>query len=124
MESQPAEPTDDAEARADFWSIQGDFIYRHHNEFRVQLNVPKEEIFLIPLKNDVTVSTRTDLDVLREKRLTIIGMSIRARICQIREEDSQSSLLKEKCPKGYLWSGRRLTKIQTTFRPDNAWREV
>ena len=41
-ESQPAESTDDAEARADFWSIQGDFIYRHHNEPSVQLHVPKE----------------------------------------------------------------------------------
>ena len=46
-ESQPAEPTDDAEARADFWSIQGDFIYRHHNEPRVQLHVPKEETITI-----------------------------------------------------------------------------
>ena len=27
----------DAEARAAFWSIQGDLIYRHHNEPRVQL---------------------------------------------------------------------------------------
>ena len=35
-ESQPAEPTDVAEARADFWSIQGDFIDRHHNDSRVQ----------------------------------------------------------------------------------------
>ena len=34
-ESQPTEPTDDAEARADFWSIHGDFICRHHNEHRV-----------------------------------------------------------------------------------------
>ena len=40
---QPAEPTDDAEARADFWSIQGDFICRNHNEPRVQFYVPKEE---------------------------------------------------------------------------------
>ena len=37
--SQPSETTDDAEARADFWSIQGDFICRHHNEPRVQLYV-------------------------------------------------------------------------------------
>ena len=37
QESQPTETTDDAEARVDFWSIQGDFIYRHHNEFWVQL---------------------------------------------------------------------------------------
>ena len=47
VESQPTESTDDAEARADFWSIQGDFIYRHHNEPRVQLHVPKEETFPI-----------------------------------------------------------------------------
>ena len=44
-ESQPTESTVDAEARADFWSIQGDFICRHHNEPRVQLSVPKEETF-------------------------------------------------------------------------------
>ena len=29
---QPTETKDDAEARKDFWSIQGDFIYRHHIE--------------------------------------------------------------------------------------------
>ena len=30
--SQPTETNDDAEARNDLWSIQGDFIYRHHIE--------------------------------------------------------------------------------------------
>ena len=63
-ESQPAEPTDDAEARRDFWSIQGDFICRHHNEPRVQLHVQKEETFPIPLKYiDVTRCTYTVLDL-------------------------------------------------------------
>ena len=38
------------EAQADIWSIPGDFIYRHHNELRVQLYAPKEETFLIPLE--------------------------------------------------------------------------
>ena len=28
---QPTETKDDAEACADFWYLQGDFIYRHHN---------------------------------------------------------------------------------------------
>ena len=28
---QPTETRDDAEAQKDFWSIQGDNIYRHHN---------------------------------------------------------------------------------------------
>ena len=50
QESQPTDTSDDAEALTDFWSIQGDFICRHHNEPRVQLYVPKEETFPIPLK--------------------------------------------------------------------------
>ena len=63
------ETNDDAEARKDFWSIQGDFIYRHHIEPRVQLFVPKET-FPIPLKYiDVTRATHTNLDVLQEKRI-------------------------------------------------------
>ena len=57
-ESQPTESPNDAEARADFWSIQGDFIYRYRNEPRVRLYVLKEETFLIHLKySDVTKST-------------------------------------------------------------------
>ena len=34
---QPTEPTDDAEAQKDFWSVQADFICRHDSEPRVQL---------------------------------------------------------------------------------------
>ena len=49
--SQPTEPTDDAEARGDLWSIQGDFMYRHHSEPRVQLCVSQ------------------GLDVMHEKRI-------------------------------------------------------
>ena len=56
-ESQPTESTDNAEACADIWSIQSDFIYRHHNEPQV------------PLYIDETRSTYTDLDVMREKRV-------------------------------------------------------
>ena len=92
-ESQPAEPIDDAEAHSDFWSIQGDFICRHHNEPRVQLYVPKEETFLVPLKYiDVTRSTHTDLDLLQENVLTITGMSMQASIFQTLGEDSRNSL--------------------------------
>ena len=53
-----------------FWSIQGDFIYVHHVEPRVQFFVPKEESFPIPPKYiDVMKSTHTDLDVAPEKRI-------------------------------------------------------
>ena len=54
-------------SRKDFWSIQGDFICRHHSEPRVQLCVPNEEVF--PMKYiDVTRATYANLDVLQEKR--------------------------------------------------------
>ena len=33
----------DSKVRNDFWSIEGNYIYRHHLEPRVQLHVPKEE---------------------------------------------------------------------------------
>ena len=70
VEFRPQETKDDAEIQEDFWSFQGDFIYRHHIEPRVQLYVPKEESFPIPLKHiDVIRSTHTDLDVAQEKRI-------------------------------------------------------
>ena len=51
-----------------FWSIQGNFIYRHHVEPRVQSYVPREESFHIPLKYvDVIRSIHTDFDVAEEK---------------------------------------------------------
>ena len=34
----------DGEARNQFWSISGNFIYRHHVEARVKLYVPSTEI--------------------------------------------------------------------------------
>ena len=48
--------------------MEGDFIDRHHVEPRVQLYVPKEESFTIPLKYiDVTRTTHANLDMLQEK---------------------------------------------------------
>ena len=41
---QLTETKDDAEARANFWSIQGDFIHRHHIEPRVQLCAERRNI--------------------------------------------------------------------------------
>ena len=61
---------DDAEAKNDFWSITGDFIYRHHVEPRVKLYMATEESFPIPLKHiDVTRITYTSLDVMLEKQI-------------------------------------------------------
>ena len=46
----PTPPQDDSTrddaAEKNFWSITGDFIYRHHVEPRVKLYMPREESFL------------------------------------------------------------------------------
>ena len=51
-------------------------------------------------------------------------MSIHADICQILGKITKFTLWKEKLPKGDMWSGERLTKIQTTTRPDHVLPEV
>ena len=68
-DSQPTESKDDTEALKDFWSI-----HRHHIELRVQLYVPKEETFPVPLKYmDVSRSTHTNVDVMQVECLLWYG---------------------------------------------------
>ena len=122
--SQPIDETkDDAEARNDFWSIEGDFICRLHVEPRIQLLVPKEETFPIPVKYiDVTRSTHTNLDASQESRVddswnVDVDRSL---------SDSWTGITRftppyEKLPKGFMWSSEPLTEIQATARPDYLW---
>ena len=57
--------------------MSGNFIYRHHDEPRVKLYSPREESFPIPLKYiDVSRTTHTNLDVMQEKRMDDIGISM------------------------------------------------
>ena len=110
----------------DFWSISGDFTYHHHVEPRVKLHTPREESFPIPLKYiDVTRVTHTTLDVLQESRIDdywdIDGLRD---LSDSWTGFTQFSLLKEKPPEGYMWSGWRLTKRQATSRPDHLWPEI
>ena len=158
---QPTESNDDAEARKDFRSIQGDFICQHHIEPQVKLKVPKEESFPIPLKYiDVTRATYANLDVLQEKRIhlhvlkeetfpiplkkidvtrtthTNLDVLQESRIDDYWNFDVDRSLsdswtgftkftiLNEEPPEGYMWSRRRLAKVQVTTRPDHLWPEV
>ena len=61
---------DACEAINDFWSMSGNFMYRHHVEPRVKLYSPREESFPVPLKHiDVARTTHTNLDVKQEKRI-------------------------------------------------------
>ena len=61
---------DAGEAINDFWSMSGNFIFRHHVEPRVKLYSPREESFPIPLTYiDVSRTTHQNLDVKQEKRI-------------------------------------------------------
>ena len=117
---------DAGEARDDFWSISGDFIYRHHVEPRVKLYTPREESIPIPPKyiDDFRVA-HTTMDVLQKSRINdycnIDGARNLSDSCT---GFTQFSLLKDKLPEGYMWSGVTLTKRQASSRPDHLWPEI
>ena len=105
---QPHDSLPDAgEAINDFWSMSGSFIYRHHVEPRVKLYSPREESFPIPLKYiDVTRTTHTNLDVKQEKRIDDYWNIDGSRdMSDPWTGFTQFTLLDEKAPDGYTWSG-------------------
>ena len=114
------------EAMNDFWSMSGSFIYRHHVEPRVKLYSPREESFPIPLKYiDVTRTTHTNLDVMQESRIDAHRNIDGPRdLSDSWTGFTQFTLLEEKRPEGFLWSRRRLTRKQSTSRPDHLWPEL
>ena len=99
---------DAGEAISDFWSMSGNFIYRHHVEPRVKLYSPREESFPIPLKYiDVTRTTHTNLDVKLEKRIDDYWNIDGSRdLSDPWTGFTQFTLIEEKPPEGYMWSGR------------------
>ena len=117
---------DAGEAINDFWSMSGNFIYRHHVEPRVKLYSPREESFPIPLKYiDVTRTTHTNLDVKQEKRIDDYWNIDGSRdLSDPWTGFTQYTLLDEKAPDGYMWSGERLPRKQLTSRPDHLWPEL
>ena len=117
---------DAVEAINDFWSMSGNFIYRHHVEPRVKLYSPREESFPIPLKYiDVSRTTRTNLDVKQERRIDDYWNIDGSRdLSNSWTGLTQFSLLEEKAPDGYVWSGERLTRKQLASRPDHLWPEL
>ena len=82
----------------------------------------RKKHFPVPLQNiDVTRSTQTDLDVLQEKRIDDYwNVDSSRHLSDSWKGFPKFTLLKERPPKEYMWSGRRLTKIQATARPDHA----
>ena len=106
--------------------MSGSFIYRHHVEPRVKLYSPKKESFPISLKYiDVTRTTHTNLDVKQEKRIDDYWNIDGSRdLSDPWTGFTQFTLLEEKPPDGYMWSGERLTRKQLTSRPDHLWPET
>ena len=117
---------DAVEAINDFWSMSGNFIYRHHVEPRVKLYSPREESFPIPLKYiDVSRTTHTNSDVKQEKRIDDYWNIDGSRdLSDPWTGFTQFTPLDEKPPDGYLWFGVRLTRKQLTSRPDYLWPEL
>ena len=103
---------DAGEAINGFWSMSGNFIYRHHVEPRVKLYSPKEDSFLVPLKYiDVSRTTRTNSDVKQERRIDDYWNIDGSRDLSVSWAGfTRFTLLEEKPPDGYMWSGERLTR--------------
>ena len=113
--SQPTdEITDDGEARGDFCSVEGNYICRHHVEPRIQLHVPKEET----LPNTLTTRTaHTTLDVLQESRTDDYwNMDVNRNLSESWTGFTKFTILNERPPKGYTWSGRRLNKSSSNYQ--------
>ena len=109
---------DAGEAINDFWSMSGNFIYRHHVEPGVKLYSPREESFPFPLKYiDVSRTTQTKLDVKQEKRIENYWNIDGSR-------DLSDPWTGFTLPNGFLWSGWRLARKQLTSRPDHLWPEI
>ena len=96
---QPHDSLPDAgEAMNDFWSMSGNFIYRHHVEPRVKLYSPREESFPIPLKYiDVTRTTLIRIWMLSKRSaLMIIGTLMALETCLILGQVSHNLLYSTK----------------------------
>ena len=117
---------DDEEAKSDFWTITGEFIYRHHVEPRVKLYMLREETFPFPMKYiDVTRTTCTSPDVLLEKNIedywNVDGEKC---LSDAWKGFTRFILLNERPPDGYTWAGGRLARKQITSRPDDVWPDM
>ena len=90
-------------------------MYSHHVEPRVKLYSPREESFPIPLKYiDVSRTTQTNLDVMQESRIDDYWNIDGSRdLSDPLTGFTQLTLLEEKPPEGYMWSGERYIQARS-----------
>ena len=103
---------DVGEAINDFWSMSGNFIYRHHIEPKVKLYSPRDESFPMPLKYiDVSRTTCSNLDVEQEKRIDDYWNVDGSRdLSDSWTGFTQFILLEETPPDGYMWSSGKINE--------------
>ena len=110
----------------DFWAITGEFIYRHHVLPRVKLCVPKEESFPIPFEVYRRYKNNTYVPG------CIVGKHIEdywmvdgeRKLSDAWTGFTRFILFKESPPEGYTCCGWRLTRKQSTSRPDDIWPDM
>ena len=117
---EPPEMREDAEARVDFLSIQGDFTCRHHNETRVQLFAKTRNI-----PNSTQISwcnqnyTHWFLEVKQEKRIDDYwNVDLNRHLSDSWTRFTRFILLEEKVLKEHMWSGgdrRKCTRLPDTI---------
>ena len=74
---------------------------------------------------DVTRNTHTSLDVMLEKSIDDYwNVDGDRELSDTWTGFTRFAILSEKPPDGFSWSGRRLTRKQTTSRPDTLWPEM
>ena len=74
---------------------------------------------------DVCRTTHTNLDDMQESRIDDYWNIDGSRdLSDSWTGLTQATLVDEKPPDGYMWSGERLTKRQATSRPDHVWPEL
>ena len=117
---------DAGEAIHDFWSMSGNFIYGHHVEPRVKLYSPREESFPIALKYiDVTRTTHTSLDVLLEKNIDDYwSVDGERELSDAWPGFTRFIFIEGKATRRIYMVRERLTRKQTTSRPDNVWPDM
>ncbi|MHC4951072.1 MAG: hypothetical protein ACYTEU_08835, partial [Planctomycetota bacterium] len=110
----------------DFWSFNGEILFRHHVTPRSTLYVPTDSESPIPTKFlDVLRTTYTDLGNVEENRIRDYWNVQGARVLSDTWVGKTCiPLLRKPPPPGWTVIYGRPTKIQKTERPGNLWPEV
>ena len=108
---------DDEEAKNDFWTITGEFVYRHHAERRI---ISYSNAVHRRYQNNTYVTS-----CIVEKQIDDYwNVHGRRELSDAWTGFKRFLVLNERPPEGYTWSGVRLTMKQTTSRPDDVWPDM